>query len=275
MVTSISSYIRTHHLGLIAIFIALTGTAWAAEKVGQRDIAKNAVRAKHIKDGKVGSAELADESSGKALTGIDVAANGLTGADVEESTLFNDNSLTAADIGQGAVDTSEIAGGAVGSGEIANNSIASADIAQDAVNDAEIANGAVRSAKIENNTITAEDIVDDGTAGVGLRADFATGSLPTAGDSKAFFTVTGDFVGISEAPAGGGGTSVLSINTDVPSASLFSDLNIDDSFIELDEITQPSSPGATAARIYVRDNAGTSELAVRWPNGTVDVLASE
>ena len=42
-------YVRRNHLGLIAIFIALGGTAYAANKVGSSDIAKNAVRSKHIK----------------------------------------------------------------------------------------------------------------------------------------------------------------------------------------------------------------------------------
>jgi hypothetical protein len=275
MVTSISAYIRTHHLGLIAIFIALTGTAWAAEKIGQRDIAKNAVRAKHIKDGKVGSAELADEGSTKALTGIDVAANGLTGADLDESTLFNDNSLTAADIGQGAVDTSEIAGGAVGSGEIANNSIASADIAQDAVNDAEIANGAVRSAKIENDTITPEDIVKDSSGAVSLRDTFVAGRPASpANPATAFFAVTEDVVAISRALQGGG-AAVFNLNVDTGAAGLNGTLDINDGYIELDERPAPSNPGPTAARLYVRDAAGVSTLEVRWPNGTVDVLASE
>ncbi len=49
MAAKLAAYVRRNHLGLIAIFIALGGTAYAANKVGSNDIAKNAVRSKHIK----------------------------------------------------------------------------------------------------------------------------------------------------------------------------------------------------------------------------------
>jgi hypothetical protein len=49
----LASYIRQHHLALIALFLALSGTAYAASKIGTNDIKKNAVRSKHIKNGQV------------------------------------------------------------------------------------------------------------------------------------------------------------------------------------------------------------------------------
>ena len=62
-----SEYIRRHHLGLIAVFLALTGTTYAATA------AKNTVTSKSIKNGQVKSADVGD--------------NSLTGTDIEESTL--------------------------------------------------------------------------------------------------------------------------------------------------------------------------------------------
>lgn len=53
MATRLGSYIRRNHLGLIAIFIALGGTTYAATRVTSDDIAKNAVRSKHIKEKQV------------------------------------------------------------------------------------------------------------------------------------------------------------------------------------------------------------------------------
>jgi hypothetical protein len=49
MASKLGKYVRRNHLGLVAIFIALGGTAWAAATVGPGDIEKNAVRSKHIK----------------------------------------------------------------------------------------------------------------------------------------------------------------------------------------------------------------------------------
>ncbi|MEA2348722.1 MAG: hypothetical protein QOG62_2509 [Thermoleophilaceae bacterium] len=75
MLQAIANYVRRHHVGLIAVFIALGGSAYAAtsNKITSSDIASNAVKGKHVKDG--------------ALTGADVADDSLSGADVSESTL--------------------------------------------------------------------------------------------------------------------------------------------------------------------------------------------
>ncbi len=60
-------------VGYLALFVALTATAWAAPKITSKQIGKNAVKAKHIADGQVGSLEVTD--------------NALTGTDIDESTL--------------------------------------------------------------------------------------------------------------------------------------------------------------------------------------------
>jgi hypothetical protein len=48
-----------------------------------------------------------------------------------------------------------------------------------------------------------------------------------------------------------------------------------DSFLELLEIATPAAPGANRARLFVRDSAGKTQLCVRFPTGTVKVLATE
>lgn len=68
------AHLRRNVVAYLALFAALgTGTAYAAEKITSKDIAPNAVKAKHIKNGQV--------------KGADVAADTLTGADIQESTL--------------------------------------------------------------------------------------------------------------------------------------------------------------------------------------------
>lgn len=78
------AHFRRNLVAYVALFAALgSGTAYAAGQITSNDIAKNAVKAKHIKDGQVRGAEL---GSG-AVTGAKVADGSLTGADIDESTL--------------------------------------------------------------------------------------------------------------------------------------------------------------------------------------------
>ena len=47
-------------------------------------------------------------------------------------------------------------------------------------------------------------------------------------------------------------------------------------FMELDEMADPAAPGADKARLFARDNgSGKTQLAVRFPTGAVQVLATE
>ena len=62
---TVRDHIRSNVYGLLAVFIALGGTAWAASKIGPNDIAKNAVRAKHIKNSQVTAPKLACKGNSK------------------------------------------------------------------------------------------------------------------------------------------------------------------------------------------------------------------
>jgi hypothetical protein len=51
---TVLGHLRANAVAYAALFIALGGAgAWAAEKIGSNDLAKNAVRSKHVKDGQV------------------------------------------------------------------------------------------------------------------------------------------------------------------------------------------------------------------------------
>jgi hypothetical protein len=137
----IGDYIRQHHIALLALFIALSGTAYAVDgplpgqnQVGSEDIINGEVKSGDLGVDSVASGKIADHqvknadlSTGASssntiadggIQGIDVKANTLTGAQIDESTLFNDNSLTGADI-----DESSLTGLAQGFGR-ANDSFA-------------------------------------------------------------------------------------------------------------------------------------------------------
>jgi len=65
--TRIWAYVRRHHIGFIALILALSGTAYAAATIGPRDIKDNAVHSRHIKDHDVRPNDLLFE--GVVLTG--------------------------------------------------------------------------------------------------------------------------------------------------------------------------------------------------------------
>jgi hypothetical protein len=114
----IGHHIRSNVIGYLALFVALSGTAYAVDGPlpGQ-----NQVGSQDIIDGEVQNADLGSNAvSGSkvfpsSLTGSDVAPGGLTGSDVAT------DSLTSSDIGAGAVAASEVADGSLGTAELATS----------------------------------------------------------------------------------------------------------------------------------------------------------
>ncbi len=84
MPSRIYLYVRQHHLGLVAIFIALSGTAYAAKKIDSKDIRTGAVKSKQIADDGVKSRDL---KNGAAVKSGDVKDDSLSGKDIDESSL--------------------------------------------------------------------------------------------------------------------------------------------------------------------------------------------
>jgi hypothetical protein len=120
MLSALATYMRRHHLALLALFVALGGTSVAASNallpknsVGTKQLKKNAVTAVKIKNANV--------------TGAKVRNNSLTGADVLESSLGTVPSAANADhaTSAGSAAPSGPAGGALG-GTYPNPSLAGA-----------------------------------------------------------------------------------------------------------------------------------------------------
>jgi hypothetical protein len=146
-------HVRQHVVGYLALFIALSGTSYAANKIGSGDIKKNAVLAKHVKDGE--------------LSGADVADNGLTGADIDESTLnvlLADGSVTTTKLANAAVTLPKLAFDPATQAELdavaagsapANNSLGAAE---PPAADDQIADGSIDSEDLTNGSIVNGDI---------------------------------------------------------------------------------------------------------------------
>src|ERR671935_295521 len=70
-------------VALLALFVALGGSSYAALRVGSKQIVNNSVRSKDIRNNDIRSKDIRNST----ILGKDVRNNTLTGADVRESSL--------------------------------------------------------------------------------------------------------------------------------------------------------------------------------------------
>lgn len=137
MESRISEHIRSNIVGYIALFVALSGTAWAAN--GPLE-GRNTVGSADIIAGQVTRSDLAPN----AVNGSRVANGSLTGLDIDESTL--------AFAGQGPAPPTGPAGGDL-TGNYPNPLIG-----VDTVGTAALVDGSVGSPEVGNDALTGADI---------------------------------------------------------------------------------------------------------------------
>ncbi|MEZ5078330.1 MAG: hypothetical protein R2725_12920 [Solirubrobacterales bacterium] len=95
-------------ISVIALFVALGGSAYAATQIGTKDIRNNAVTAAKIKKSSVTTAKIkanavtAAKLRSNAVTTAKIKANAVTGAKVDESTLGQVPSAASATTAQSA-----------------------------------------------------------------------------------------------------------------------------------------------------------------------------
>jgi len=120
-------------IAYLALFVALSGTAIAAKKIGSDGLRKGAVTSKKIADAAVTTPKLAND----AVTG-----GKLDNGSVGENKLAAD-AVTAGKLAQNSVGTNKIRDEAVESGKIANGAVTEGKIANDAVIGTKVAAGSL------------------------------------------------------------------------------------------------------------------------------------
>jgi hypothetical protein len=113
--------------------------------------------------------------------------------------------------------------------------------------------------------------------GTGTGVQGYSGTNPPAAPSKTgvfgYAAQDANAVGVRGESTNGFG--VYGKTTGTGFAGYFNGKTFMSQFVEIAEMTTPAAPGGARARLFVRDNAGKTQLCVRFPTGAVKVLATE
>jgi hypothetical protein len=122
-------YLRRHHAGLLALFIALSGTSYAVSTrpIGSSDIRNN------------------------SITTRDVRNNSLKGTDLRNGTIGSD------DLRDGTVAGLDVANGTLSGDDVRSDSLNDGDLAANAVSNDELRPNSITTDKVRNGTLLSED----------------------------------------------------------------------------------------------------------------------
>jgi hypothetical protein len=126
MSTRIAAYMRANVLGLIAIFIALGGVAYASNEWTGDNIVDGSLTTADYKNNDIRSGDLFDGT----VKGVDLAAGAIPS---DDECPFPGICFSSTKIADRAVGATEISPGAVGSSEAAPNSLTGSDIDESAL----------------------------------------------------------------------------------------------------------------------------------------------
>jgi hypothetical protein len=172
--TKVSDHIRSNVWGIAAMFVALTGSAYAMDgplpgqnQVGSADIINGEVLDQDIGAGQVKNAQIAANAigSGKvadgSLTGTDLAPDAISDDTLNPltgSTRIAANAVKESELGDSSVFSSEVAPNSLTGDDIATNSVAGGDIADQSIGSADLGPGSVGSSEVASDSLGGGDI---------------------------------------------------------------------------------------------------------------------
>ena len=166
MTSKILTYLRRQHAGLLALFIALSGTSYAVAtgSIDSREIRNNSVSTRDVRNNSVTGIDIRQRAIGSG----DVRDGRLLGADVANGTLagedLRDGSIGDSDLGSNSVSGDEIRANSIQSDEVQNGSLGSQDLSSGTL----ATNAVVRSDTFP--VVTGMTATDDAACGSGERA---------------------------------------------------------------------------------------------------------
>lgn len=211
----IGEHIRSNVVGYIAVFIALSGTAYAVDgplpgqnQVGSADIINGDVITDDISDTNgVRSADVRDDTlNNGGLQAIDLRADSVGGSEV------SDESLGSAELAPDSVGASEVATGAIGSDELATDAVGTDEIIDGSVGNPDLGVNSVTGTKVFQSSLTGADIFPNSLSSSDIGAD-------AVGDDE----ISPGAVGASEVANGSLGTAEFA--SSIPSARVTRSFN--------------------------------------------------
>ena len=160
---------------LAVVLVIGGGAAYAANTVGSADIIDESILSQDIKNGQLGTGDLA----GNAVRTAKVLDESLTGHDIQDDT------IGGADVNESLLDP-------LTSGQIANESLTGHDIQNNTIGGADVNESLLdpmTSAQIQNESLTGHDIQDDTIGGADVNESLLDGVAYTpafANHSAAF-----------------------------------------------------------------------------------------
>jgi hypothetical protein len=137
-------------VALIALVVALSGTTYAAVRIGTAQIKNNAITSAKIRNGQVRNVDLARNS----VVTAKIVAGAVSGLQIRDAGVGN------ADLANDAVSGTKIRGGAVGNSDLANDAVTAAKIRSSSIGNSELATDAVTSSKIQDGSLATGDYAD-------------------------------------------------------------------------------------------------------------------
>jgi hypothetical protein len=143
------SYLRNQHAGLVALFLALTGTSYAVAtgSINSREIRNNTVKSRDIRNNSVTGRDL---RNGR-VSGRDLRNGSVSGSDLR------DGAVAGADVADGSLGGADVANAGLTGQDVRDGSLRDADIGANAISADEIRAGSVRSEEVQNGALRAED----------------------------------------------------------------------------------------------------------------------
>jgi hypothetical protein len=143
-------------VAILALVVAMAGTASAVPGlVSGKQIKKNAVTSKKIKNGEVKNKDL--------------------GVNAVNSSRILDGQVTTGDLADQAVTTGKLADLAVTTGKIADQAVTTGKLADNAVTTGKIADAAVTTGKLADNAVTTTKIADNAVTASKIQNSAVTG----------------------------------------------------------------------------------------------------
>lgn len=161
--------LRTHMsfanvTSLMALFIALSGVAWAAS------LPRNSVGASQIKKDAVAASEIKKDGVSRS----EIKRNGVSADEIAT------NAVNADELNAGSVGASEVIDNSLTGAAIQNGTVGLADLGPDSVDGSKIVNGSVSGDDVGNGSLGAGDVADGTFLGGKITTQFAQASAPLA-----------------------------------------------------------------------------------------------